>query len=234
MDSGQHDTAPTSRRPRAFARRDRLQVLEHRLGIGAVVEQRGDHHGSLRKGGELLQKGDLGVPALGEHEDAPSGFAEGCRPRPASPRSSARREGIGSPPSPLCAGDVLVEKPIAPARSASASSAFIARTSAVGRGAPGGVRAHHVGAQRRVPGEDGDVQRAPLPLEHVEILGDGLEVPADALAQHVERHAFHLREVAHHELAVAAAAGRDGEAAVADHRGGDAERGRGRDAADPR
>jgi hypothetical protein len=42
-------------------------------------------------------------------------------PRPASRRqrdqrahlvSSARREGIGLPPPPLCAGEVLVEKPI--------------------------------------------------------------------------------------------------------------------------
>ena len=59
-------------------------------------------------------------------------------PRPASRRqptsarssaSSARREGIGLPPSPLCAGEVLVEKPIAPACIASRISARIATIS---------------------------------------------------------------------------------------------------------
>ena len=53
-------------------------------------------------------------------------------PPPASPiaptsavssRSSARREGIGRPPSPLCAGLVELAKPTAPARIASRTSA---------------------------------------------------------------------------------------------------------------
>src|SRR3954469_1807892 len=72
------------------------------------------------------------------------------------------------------------------------------------------------------------VDRRALALEHVEVLGHRLEVPADSLAQDFERHALHLGQVAHHELAVAAAAGRDGKAAVTDHRGGHAELGRGR------
>ena len=39
---------------------------------------------------------------------------------------AASREGLGFPPAPLCAGDVLVEKPIAPARIASRTIVFIA------------------------------------------------------------------------------------------------------------
>ncbi len=60
-------------------------------------------------------------------------------PRPESPiamtsasssRSSASRDGIGSPPSPLCAGDVLVAKPTAPACIASRTIDCIASISA--------------------------------------------------------------------------------------------------------
>ncbi len=47
-----------------------------------------------------------------------------------SSASSASRDGIGMPPSPLCAGDVDVAKPIAPACMPSATSARIASTSA--------------------------------------------------------------------------------------------------------
>ena len=43
--------------------------------------------------------------------------------------SSARREGIGNPPSPLCAGLVLLEKPTAPARIASRTTVHICATS---------------------------------------------------------------------------------------------------------
>jgi hypothetical protein len=82
-------------------------------------------------------------------------------------------------------------------------------------------------------GEHRDVERAAQALEHVEVLRHAFEVPAHAGAQHVERHAFDLRQVAHHQLAVAFAARGDGEAAVADDRGGDAEARRGRSPAVP-
>jgi hypothetical protein len=60
-------------------------------------------------------------------------------PRPASPsapvrasisRSSARREGMGMPFSPLCCSSVEVAKPMAPARNASATMARISAISA--------------------------------------------------------------------------------------------------------
>ena len=47
----------------------------------------------------------------------------------ASSSSSASREGIGFPPEPLCAGEVLLAKPTAPARIASSTSFFICATS---------------------------------------------------------------------------------------------------------
>ena len=88
--------------------------------------------------------------------------------------------------------------------------------------------AHDISADRRMADENRDVDSAALALEHLQVLRDGFEIPAHAGAQHLERHAFDLREVLHHEFAVARAAGRDGEAAVADDRRGDAERRRGR------
>src|SRR4051812_29436902 len=75
---------------------------------------------------------------------------------------------------------------------------------------------HDVRAQRRMADERGDVDRGALALEHVEVLREGLEIPADARAQDIERHAFDLGEIAHYPLAVRGAAGRDSEATVAD------------------
>ena len=60
-------------------------------------------------------------------------------PRPASPsapvsaissRSSARREGIGTPASPLCCSSVEVAKPMAPTRTASSTIRRISAISA--------------------------------------------------------------------------------------------------------
>ena len=45
-------------------------------------------------------------------------------------RSSASRDGIGKPPSPLCAGLVLLAKPTAPCAIASVTSAAICAISA--------------------------------------------------------------------------------------------------------
>src|SRR5450755_3532504 len=95
--------------------------------------------------------------------------------------SLARRDGIGSPPSPLCAGLVLLAKPTAPCAIASRTIACISAISA--GGAPGCVGAHHVGAHRRVADVGGDVdgRAAPAQLRHV--FGEGLEVPGDALLE---------------------------------------------------
>src|SRR6267378_4570958 len=134
-------------------------------------------------------------PLVSMKTPRPASLSETTRAR--SSFSSARREGIGTPPSPLWAGEVLVEKPIAPARIASSTS------------------------------------RRTLALEQGEVLRHRFELPADAAPQHFERHALDLRQVAHHQVPVRRTARRDGEAAVADDRGGDAERRRGRGARIP-
>ena len=152
------------------------------------------------------------------------------RSEPTSPRSSASsasREGIGSR-----------RGRCAPARCSSQSRwrplGFLQRPASHRldfgrlRRALGRRVAHDISADRRMADENRDVDSAALALEHLQVLRDGFEIPAHTGAQHLERHALDLREVLHHELAVARAAGRDGEAAVADDRRGDAERRRGR------
>ena len=73
-------------------------------------------------------------------------------------------------------------------------------------------------------GEAGDVGADAVLFQHVEILREALEAPVDAGAQRVERHALDMGEVAHGEVAVGRLAGRDGEAAIAQDRRGDAQR----------
>jgi hypothetical protein len=97
-----------------------------------------------------------------------------------------------------------------------------------GRGALGRGRPHDPGAQRRVADEGGDVERGAAPLQSRQVFREALEVPGHALAQHLQRHAFDVGQIAQGQIPVAGPAGRDGEAAVADHHGGDAEAGRGR------
>src|SRR5215208_6199575 len=70
----------------------------------------------------------------------------------------------------------------------------------------------------------GDVGTDALLLQHVEILREAFEAPLYPGAQGVERHALDVRQMAHGEVAVLRLAGRDREAAVAQHRGGDAQR----------
>src|SRR5437016_195731 len=53
-----------------------VEVLEHRVRIGAAVKQGGNHHrpGRLRR--QLLEERHPRVAALGEHEDAAAGVLE--------------------------------------------------------------------------------------------------------------------------------------------------------------
>ncbi len=67
-------------------------------------------------------------PLVSMKTPRPASLSETTRAR--SSLSSARREGIGTPASPLWAGEVLVEKPIAPARIASSTRARISAISA--------------------------------------------------------------------------------------------------------
>jgi hypothetical protein len=93
-----------------------------------------------------------------------------------------------------------------------------------GLGAARGGLAHHRGADRRVAGEHRDVQRRPEPAQQRQVFGEGLELPPRAGPQRAEVHALDDRQVAQHRVAQRRRARRDAEAAVADHRGGHAER----------
>ena len=95
----------------------------------------------------------------------------------------------------------------------------------IGRRASRRVFAHDEGAHAAVTDVGGHVQRAASAAKLRKILREGFEVPGDTPAQYVERHALDLGEVAHRQVAMVRLARRDGKAAVADHRGGDAVRG---------
>ena len=84
------------------------------------------------------------------------------------------------------------------------------------------VAAHHPLADRRVAEQRGHVEARVAALEVIEVLRERLEAPGDAGAHGGQRHALDLHQRAHDQVAVGGAAGRDGEAAVADDGGGDA------------
>ena len=104
----------------------------------------------------------------------------------------------------------------------------------VGGGALGRLPTHHPGAQRRVAAIGGDIRDRSAALEHVEVLAEGLEVPAHAGPHGLERHRLDPSEVAQRTIAIFGVAGRDAEAAVADDHGADAEQGRGHGVGIPR
>ena len=227
MVSGQQDTAPNSRRPRRLAAEIFSRSSNTERGLVLLCSSAATTTGRPESAASSSRKSTFVWPPLvSMNTPRPASFRQPTRARISA--SSARREGIGMPPWPLWLGEVVVAKPTAPARMPSEHDVLHFRDFGGGGRAPGRLFAHHVGAHRRVADEAGDVQRHALALEHGEEFRDGLEVPAHAGAQHFDRHAFDLGEVLQDQVAVGGAAGRDGEAAVADDGGGDAERRRGR------
>ena len=124
MVSGQHDTCPISRWPRALA---------------ALIASRSANTAS---GLVLLCSSAAIITGRRERAAICSSSATGIcaplvtmyTPRPLSPMASmsarcssslARREGIGAPPAPLCAGLVELARPTAPAAMASRTSVAI-------------------------------------------------------------------------------------------------------------
>ena len=66
-----------------------------------------------------------------------------------------------------------------------------------------------------MPQKAGDVWHNTFLCQHGDVIGKRLEPPIDAGAQRIQRHAFDLGQVFHHQVTILFAAGRDGEAAVA-------------------
>jgi hypothetical protein len=80
-------------------------------------------------------------------------------------------------------------------------------------------------AQRRVADECRHVGADAAALEKRHVLGEGLELPLDAVFQRRERHPFHMGQIADRDVAVLGTARRDREPAVADDHRGHAELG---------
>ena len=215
---------------------DRVEVVEHRLRVGAVVQQRGDHHRPAAVGGQRLEERHRRVRRPW------SACRRRGRPRPWPSTSAAHLAVVGEARRHRQAAFAVVrgrgaagEADGAGVHAPRARCACICAISSARGGALRCRVAHHVGADDAVADVGGDVDRAAAALAAVPgIPGRSRSPSAMPCAQHLERHAFDLGQVAHRELAVLRPAGRDGEAAVADHRGGHAERGRGRDRAGPR
>ena len=164
---------------------DGLQVGKHRVGVGSVVQQRGNHHRTTRGGGQLLEKIDPGVAALGQHEHTAAGFAQGLDQHPQltvigqpgrhrhTRLAVMRRRGAGRKTD--GAGLHRLDQ------DRSHAGDFV-----IGGDTLGGGLAHHPGPDRRVTGECRQVDRCTAALELTQVFRDGLEIPLDALAQHVQ------------------------------------------------
>ena len=107
----------------------------------------------------------------------------------------------------------------------------IVRDLVVGRGPL--LAAEHEQPQRRVADERADVEALVALVERVEVLGERLEAPVDALVEGLHRHALDVLERAHDRVAVLGPGRRDREAAVAHHHAGDAVPARRREVAVP-
>ena len=207
------------------ARLQRCRPLEHRavaIGPEHPAEQR---RPADRAPGALLDGGELGEEEPGAerrlHHVTGLGEATGQR-RDLLPRGDAARHRTALP------ADVR--------RRLGGSEADRARAQRLGderahrgdlvrrRLALHRLLAHHVEADRGVAHERAHVDRGAAALDRVQVLRERLEGPlgADARAQRVERHAFHLLEREEHELTVRGPRRRDAEAAVAHHHRGDA------------
>jgi hypothetical protein len=202
---------------------DRIEVVEHRLRIGAVMQERGHHHRAAAVGGERLEKRHGRVTAFGQHIDAVTARAHRGDQR-------AHLVFVGQPGGHRQSALAVVRGRRAAGKTDGAGlhrfadeglhlRDFRLRGRALRR-----VVAHHVGADAAVSDVSGDVDHAPLAPKLRHVLGERLEFPCDALPQHVQRHALDLREVAHRDVAVLRLARRDRESAIADHRRSHAER----------
>ena len=206
--------------------RDRVEVVEHRVAVGAVVQQRGHHHRAAAVGGQGLEKWHRGVTPFRQHENAVAALAHGRDQR-------AHFAVIGQPRRHRPSALAVVRGRRAAGKADRASLHRFAHDCLhlcdldCRGGALGRIVSHHIGAHAAVADVGGDVDRTALAPKLRQVLGKGLELPRDAPAQHVQRHALDLGQVAHRDVAVLRLARRDGEAAIADHRRRHAQRRRG-------
>ena len=73
----------------------------------------------------------------------------------------------------------------------------------------------------------GGIDHTAFAAQHRQIFIKGFKAPVDAAFKNLKRHALDLRQVAHRHVTVSRLARGNGKAAVANHSGCDAQRGRG-------
>ena len=164
----------------------------------------------------------------GHHEDAAVKNFQLSYQFLATLRRAAIVEGIGRPPQPLWLGENEDAKPAAPARSASRTTSFIRFNSSGTRHlASRSFLAHHRGADRRMLREHADVRIGTMRSSASRYSREGLELPARAREQGVRGPCLRPPRGCADGFALRRRARRDAEAAVAQDRGGNAERDRG-------
>ena len=126
----------------------------------------------------------------------------------------AWRDATGWPSPSLWVDDSVVEKPEAAGLDRLVQQAHHL-VELLGRGlVADGVGAHHVAAQRAVADHEAGVD-ADAAVEAVEVLGEGLPLPVDALLERGERHALDLGHHAAQVVGVVGVQRGEREAAVA-------------------
>ena len=141
----------------------------------------------------------------------------------ASSSSPAVMVGVSAPSGVRWNSEREVEKPSAPAASPSSTSAAMAAMSCGRRRlAVDAALAHHEDAQRRVRHLGGEVDVAAPRRQRVEIFGEALPVPRHAFAHHQLGDVLDALHDLDQRVAVLRPAGREADAAIAHHHGGDA------------
>ena len=202
-------------------------VVPRRIRHARVVQDRGGKEGPSAAARQRLQPGGLRIRRFGHHEGPPPGFAQRRDQRMELLLGRQPRRHRHAALAVVLIGSGRGQSDRArfqPLRHERAHGGDLLRRG----GASRCVRAHDPRAQGRVADVGGDIRPDPLPLEKVEVLREALETPVHAGAQAVQRHALHVRQIAQIEVAIGRPARSEGEAAVAHHRSGDAQLGRGR------
>ena len=186
------------------------------------MQERGNHYRAAAVGGQRFEKRHRRVSALGQHVDTVTARAHRSDQRVhlaiVGQTGGHRQSALA-----VVRGRRAAGKADGAGRHRFADYGLHLRDLHLGGHALRCGVAHHVRADAAVPDVSGDVDGASFAPKLRHVLGERLELPCDALPQHVQRHAFDLREIAHCDVAVLRLARRDGESAIANHRRGHAE-----------
>ena len=201
--------------------RNGVHVLEHCVGVGAVVQQGCHHHGAATGFRQRLQERHGHLSAFGDHVDATPMASHG-KGELHHFFITGQTRGHGKTTLPVVRGAGAGGK----THGASGHGLFDDIGHGInffGRGLTLiRLLAHHPSANRGVTNVGRDIDGATLLFEHGHVLGKSFKAPINAIAQHIQRHAFDLREVTHGEFAVLRPTRRNGETAIANHGGGHA------------